>query len=140
MNRLTESNPSWIDDELWESACEPDCEEIDAVYRKLKEYEDLEESGNLLRLPCKIEDTVYAVGVLGCETVEEYKVIRVDYHSNLATGRSEFYIEALLTSDPRADIGFYDKEFGKNVFLTKAEAEAAMNKLKGKDNSDIERD
>lgn len=126
MERLTESNPSWIDDELWESACEPDCEEIDAVYRKLKEYEDLEESGNLLRLPCKIGDTVYAVGVLGCETVEEYKVIRVDYHSNLATGRSEFYIEALLTSDPRADIGFYDKEFGKNVFLTKSTAEAKL--------------
>lgn len=32
MERLTESNPSWIDDELWERACEPDCEEIDAVY------------------------------------------------------------------------------------------------------------
>ena len=42
MERLTESNPSWIDDELWERACEPDCEEIDAVYRRLKDYEDLE--------------------------------------------------------------------------------------------------
>ena len=37
MERLTERNPSWIDDELWEMACEPDCEEIDAVYRKLKD-------------------------------------------------------------------------------------------------------
>lgn len=53
MERLTESNPSWIDDELWESACEPDCEEIDAVYRKLKEYEDLEEQSRLIKLPCK---------------------------------------------------------------------------------------
>lgn len=53
MERLTESNPSWIDDELWESACEPDCEEIDAVYRKLKDYEDLEEQGKLVKLPCK---------------------------------------------------------------------------------------
>lgn len=53
MERLTESNPSWIDDELWERACEPDCEEIDAVYRKLKEYEDLEEQGRLVKLPCK---------------------------------------------------------------------------------------
>lgn len=40
MERLTERNPLWIDDELWERACEPDCEEIDAVYRKLKDYED----------------------------------------------------------------------------------------------------
>lgn len=54
MERLTESNPTWIDDELWERACEPDCEEIDTVYRKLKEYEDLEEQGRLIKLP--IED------------------------------------------------------------------------------------
>lgn len=53
MERLTERNPSWIDDELWESACEPDREEIDAVYRKLKDYEDLEEQGSLVILPCK---------------------------------------------------------------------------------------
>ena len=53
MERLTESNPLWIDDELWERACEPDCEEIDAVYRKLKEYEDLEEQGRIIKLPCK---------------------------------------------------------------------------------------
>lgn len=58
MERLTESNPSWIDDELWERACEPDCEEIDAVYRKLKEYEDLEEQGRLIKLPC---DKVYYI-------------------------------------------------------------------------------
>lgn len=53
MERLTERNPSWIDDELWERACEPDCEEIDAVYRKLKEYEDLEEQDRLVKLPVK---------------------------------------------------------------------------------------
>ena len=45
MERLTERNPSWIDDEMCEMACEPDCEEIDAVYRKLKAYEDAEEQG-----------------------------------------------------------------------------------------------
>ena len=53
MERLTEKNPAWIDDEMWERACEPDCEEIDAVYRKLKMYEDAEEQGLLLQLPCK---------------------------------------------------------------------------------------
>ena len=57
MERLTERNPLWIDDELWERACEPDCEEIDAVYRKLKDYEDAEEQGLLLRLPCKVRSS-----------------------------------------------------------------------------------
>ena len=61
MERLTERNPLWIDDELWERACEPDCEEIDAVYRKLKEYEDAEDQGFLLRLPCGIGTDIYYI-------------------------------------------------------------------------------
>lgn len=61
MERLTERNPLWIDDEMWERACEPDCEEIDAVYRKLKDYEDAEEQGLLLRLPCGIGSDVYII-------------------------------------------------------------------------------
>lgn len=61
MERLTERNPSWIDDEMWERACEPDCEEIDAVYRKLKAYEDAEEQGLLLRLPISEDTPVYSI-------------------------------------------------------------------------------
>lgn len=61
MERLTERNPSWIDDELWERACEPDCQEIDAVYRKLKDYEDAEEQGLLLRLPISEDAPVYSI-------------------------------------------------------------------------------
>lgn len=57
MERLTERNP----DELWESACEPDCEEIDAVYRKLKEYEDSEEQGRLIKF-------------YHCESLNEYYI------------------------------------------------------------------
>ena len=45
MERLTERNPAWIDDELYASACEPDDETIDAIYRRLKMYEDAEEQG-----------------------------------------------------------------------------------------------
>jgi len=61
MERLTERNPLWIDDEMWERACEPDCEEIDAVYRKLKDYEDAEEQGLLLRLPISEDAPVYSI-------------------------------------------------------------------------------
>lgn len=104
------------------------------LIEKLGKYEDLEEQGRLLKLPCKVGDIIHAIGVLGCETVEQYKVIKVDYHSNLATDRSEFYIVAFSTSNPKADIGFYDKEFGKNVFLTKSEAEAKLKELRGAEN------
>lgn len=41
MDRLTEENPLWIEDELWTSAREPSCEEIDELYQRLKAYEDI---------------------------------------------------------------------------------------------------
>ena len=97
--------------------------------KELREYKQLEEQGLLLRLPCKVGDILYVNGILGVGEAEEYKVIRVDYHSNLATKRSEFYIEALLVSDPRNSIGFYDKEIGKTVFLTKEEAEQKLKEM-----------
>ena len=99
------------------------------ICQRLKLYEDLDEQGLLLRLPCKVGDTIYVNGILGVGEVEEYKVIRVDYHSNLATKRSEFYIEALLVSNSENSIGFYDKEIGKTVFLTQEEAEQKLKEM-----------
>ena len=104
MDRLTESNPSWIDDELWERACEPDCEEIDAVYRKLKEYEDLEEQGRLISLPCKVGDTVYHV-VQG-------RIVEV---SNV-----DLFFLLLSVAENR---------FNNSVFLTKSEAEQKLKEM-----------
>ena len=104
MDRLTESNPSWIDDELWERACEPDCEEIDAVYRKLKEYEDLEEQGRLISLPCKVGDTVYHV-VQG-------RIVEV---SNV-----DLFFLLLSVAENR---------FNNSVFLTQAEAEQKLKEM-----------
>lgn len=43
MERLTMREPFWLGEEFWTSAMEPDDEEIDAVYEKLKHYEDMEE-------------------------------------------------------------------------------------------------
>ena len=114
--------------EYWEHKQVAEC------LRKLKDYEDLEEQGKLIKLPCKVGDTVYVNGVLGCGEAERYRVIRVDYHSTLGTGRNEFYIEALLCADPDSVITFYDKQFGKTVFLTKSEAEAKLKELRGEEN------
>ena len=100
------------------------------LIERLGKYEDLEEHGRLIKLPCKVGDTVYVNGVLGCGEAERYMVIRVDYHSTLGTGRNEFYIEALLCANPDSSIGFYDKQFGKTVFLTKSEAEAKLKELR----------
>lgn len=120
MERLTESNPSWIDDELWESACEPDREEIDAVYRKLKDYEDLEEQGRLVKLPCKVGDIVYIA-----ETVlVEAMCIRIQLDGD----RNGIWINA---KEYPCDRWISFKAFGKTVFLTKSEAEAKLKELRG---------
>lgn len=43
MKRLTKKNPYWEGEEFWTRAEEPDDEEIENVYMRLKYYEDLEE-------------------------------------------------------------------------------------------------
>lgn len=40
MNRLTNQDAYWIGEEFWTSAEEPDDDEIDKVYMRLKAYED----------------------------------------------------------------------------------------------------
>ena len=108
MERLTERNPNWINDETWERACEPDTEEMDAVYHKLKEYEDLEERGLLIRLPCKVGDDVWTImcGMTG---------------KHPALFRQEFTLSMF-------------SHFGTAVFLTKEEAEAALAEMNKKEN------
>ena len=132
--RLTKRESSYCEDICFTYGCDSnECEhekEYD-IYEKLRAYEDLEEQGLLLRLPCKVGDVIYVNGVLGVGESEEYKVIRVYYQSNPLIKRSEFYVEALLVSDPRNSIGFYDKEIGKTVFLTKEEAEAKLKEMRG---------
>ena len=144
MERLTESNPSWIDDELWESACEPDCEEIDAVYRKLKEYEDLEEQGRLVKLPCKVGDTVY---VIDRDENNKFKVYKgkwervslaqtpKDGSFNLC-GEISYDLYDYFYNDGRIMkhgmyVGQERTKIGEVVFLTKSEAEAKLKELRG---------
>ena len=137
MDRLTESNPSWIDDELWERACEPDCEEIDAVYRKLKEYEDLEEQGRLIKSPCKVGDVVYRINIGAMKPVIPLRV--VEYRFKIV---GNCIREKICCSDDflckQPSIIYYAEDIGNKVFLTKSEAEAKLKKLIG-NNGKIEK-
>lgn len=159
MERLTESNPLWIDDELWERACEPDCEEIDAVYRKLKEYEDLEEQGRIIKLPCKVGDTVYVDNtILPIEDMECYEDIdnKIPLYFSARVVSFRFakrnwmkiavktkWLHEWIDDEtgPESDYIECEKNFtillsmiGKTVFLTKSEAEAKLKELRGREN------
>lgn len=41
------------------------------IYNRLREYEIAEEQGLLLRLPCKVGDTVYTIPVRGKKEIEK---------------------------------------------------------------------
>ena len=88
---------------------------------KLKEYEDLEEQGLLLKPPCKIGSTIYAVGE---RYITEYKVKNyiIDENSTLVI-RGTKQIE-----DGDYSNIFYMEDFNKTVFLTHEEAKAALRK------------
>lgn len=95
-----------------------------AVAKKLKEYEDMEESGNLLRSPCRLGDTVY---ILNQKRIIPLKICEIYFDSHgiemAAKNREELgYRTINLTEDG----------IGVEWYKTEEEAEAAMNKLKVK--------
>ena len=130
MSRLTERNPLWINDEMWLNACEPDDEEIEAVYRRLKEYEDLEEQGRLVKLPCKVGDVLYFAHH---DRVISSEVLSAKYHAEAEN--HGVFIRERLTIDVEgvsAEIDFCD--IGKTVFLTESEAYKKLKELRGGEN------
>lgn len=90
-----------------------DYDKISDTVDKLAEYEDLEEQGKLLRLPCAVGDTVY--GIMVDENNFE--------HFHCGTKILEIPFDYWMLP-----------VFGKSIFLTKEEAEvfsATLEKLSG---------
>ena len=88
------------------------------IIERLAEYEDLEEQGLLLRLPCPIGTTVYNTTWWDC--VQEK--VKVD-------GKT-FYRTVHKHKVSKSTFSLLDvKDFGKTVFLTKAEAEQKLKEM-----------
>lgn len=90
-----------------------------AAVKRLAEYEDAEKQGLLVRLPCKVGDTIYYAHPLECrEAVEEYVVTGFCFDKGGCQIR---------TYNPKGVIIYFYLEFiGKTVFLTREEAERAL--------------
>lgn len=111
------------------------CKTIENMIKKLATYEVLEEQGLLVRLPCRVGDTVWVVtspiNVFDeCDGAAEYEV----YESFLSsvtyyTCGEQFRINAKVTNSFIVEY-FRECDFGKTVFLTREEADSKLEELK----------
>lgn len=105
---------------------------------KLAAYEDAEEQGLLLRLPCKVGDVVYVV-------TSPFNVFDdIEYDENMKDEVYESYVSSITFYECGEQYRIYAKatnhfigayfrecDFGKTVFLTKSEAEEKLKELRG---------
>ena len=88
------------------------------IIERLTEYEDLEEQGLLLRLPCPIGTTVY--NTTWWDDVQEK--VKVDEKTFYRTVHKHKVSKSTFSL-----MDIYD--FGKTVFLTQAEAEQKLKEM-----------
>lgn len=121
--RNKEKNTIVIPNSFISSAdCAEKYEQVAKWLKELKSYKEAEEQGLLVRLPCKVGDTVY---VPTRNFISEFRIIMisVDMHGT--------YFRWMLNSGiyPNLD-GFSGNKLGKTVFLTREEAEKKLEEMK----------
>ena len=93
------------------------------VYFKLKDIEDAEEQELLLRLPCKVGDTVY---VPTRNFVSELRIILISIE------RDNVFFYWILNTGIYPNLnGFTASDIGKTVFFTYEEAEGKLAEMEG---------
>lgn len=110
------------------------CEEGYCAMEKLADYEDAEEQGRLVKLPCKVGDKVYQISENFIEpcTVETIFLGNYTDRNGNCCNMAEIYYDRDDCPYVTAEIYFTD--IGKTVFLTKSEAEAKLKELRGREN------
>ena len=92
------------------------------VLQKLADYEDLEEQGRLIKLPCKVGGTLYR---LVPKLYRQYVEIKI---AQFIINKNGIYF---ITDK---GVSWSADKIGKTVFLTKSEAEAKLKELRGGEN------
>lgn len=98
------------------------------LIERLGKYEDLEEHGRLVKLPCKVGDMVYGINT-DRNIVSALKIISVKIYSYAI-----YFDYQLIDGIYKNIVSFADADIGKTVFLTKSEAEAKLKELRGEEN------
>ena len=136
MERLTEKQSSGYDLKAMNGEwCNKYCEQqrvetcnecvIYQARQKLAEYESLEEQGLLLRLPCKVGDTIYEVSYENREFVIKEHIVNEFIYRAYRFPRIEIYCENENGFLVCNNIGKLDE----CLFLTKEEAEQKLKEM-----------
>ena len=132
MERLTKKDEYGIDiiceNCPYHGICADTSDCLSVVLEKLFAYEDTgltpercaelaaaDRDGRVVVLPCKVGETVFYIGL---HRVDEIKIIAFDI--------SETGFRAITEIDYEDRFGFDESDFGKTVFLTRAEAKTAL--------------
>lgn len=99
----------------------------DKILTKLAVYEDLEEQGLLVRLPCKVGDTVYRVNAGAKQPIIPMTVSEIHFlcYKNERVVR----FDAISKGD-MGEICYRLEDIGRIVFLTHEEAVKKLEELK----------
>lgn len=89
--------------------------------KELQEYRNLEEQGLLLKLPCKVGDVVYQITR---DIVSEFRI-----KTFVCDNKTFFFHWECIKGIYKNVVGFHSSRIGVDVFLTKAEAEKALEKM-----------
>ena len=97
------------------------------IYERLAEYEDAEENGTLVKLPCKVGDTVFYVNKYAYPVrIEEFIVSKIIISLTESTEAFELH----FISNGKYEFLFYSRATD-DVYFTRAEAEKKLEELKG---------
>ena len=101
------------------------------ILQELKEYRDLEEQGLLLKLPCKVGDTVYIIDkrYTKCSSYDEEYSESSCWNWEKECDSKMYYVVVKRYVGTLEWIISRLKYFSKTVFLTKEEAEKALERL-----------
>ena len=123
MERLTQKSDKmiWLKDQgLKIEPCEMNSHHCRMILEKLADYEDLEEQGLLVRLPCKVGDTVYRVNAGAKQPIIPMTVSEIHFlcYKNERAVRFD-----AIGKEDMGESCYRLEDIGRIVFLTHEEAD-----------------
>ena len=107
-----------------------DCDDVRKALFKLAEYEDLEEQGKLLKLPCAVGDKIWSITSTANYSLGYYSEVPLKHPEEKKIQSITLSKNGCLYHVKGRTYSEFD--FGKTVFLTKSAAEQALKEMEGK--------